>query len=118
MMVTAPPWAGIRGATRKGDTMDATRPDLAAVRRALDAARVSLADGSRDGAGGRPPDPVALATAVGQLIGAVEGLADLLEAANGQAGKVGNTGVVDEHMPAAGPKFDRSRPHRGYRRGE
>lgn len=98
--------------------MDTTRSDLAAIRRALAAARVNLDERARDGAEGTPPDPEALAAAVGQVIGAVARMADLLEAITGDADGPRNSGVVDDTMPPGGPKFDRSRPHRGYGRGE
>jgi hypothetical protein len=94
--------------------MDAPQSDLAAVRRALDAARDSLATGSRDQPIGATTDSGATAAAMGHLLDAVMGIANFLENAAGP----GNTGVVDGDMPAGGPKFDRSRPHRGYGRSE
>jgi hypothetical protein len=98
--------------------MDAARSDLAAIRRAVDAARSSLADGSRDNSEAVAADPAALAAAVARLLDAVEGMADLLDATLGEPDVPTNIGVVDANMPVAGPKFDRSRPRRGYGRGE
>ena len=96
--------------------MGVERSDLADVRRALAAASADLEAARAEGQAGDVPPP-ALATAVERLLEAVAGMADLLDRAGGDADEPSNAGVIDESMPADGPKFDRARPRRGYGHG-
>ena len=113
------------------DPMPATVEDeLAEVARALNLSAAQAQ--ARDEAGAAPVAEPALAAEVRELRAAVEALyravgllatrqsasdpGDAPPTGASREGTRDNSAVVDEDMPAGGPRFDRARPRRGYGR--